>query len=191
MRVAVRIACMLLAVALLAAAVLGIVEIALAALGRSPLLIDGAVWNDRFRTTTWSDAGNQVLAGFVTLVGLGLLALALWPRREAVVGVGADLDGVDHRAGTGAGPVEAPVAATMRRRDLEDALARVAGSIDTVTAASVRVEDDAVRVNASTARRQAGDLPGRVEAAVTEAARRLAVATGPVRVRVQTAGGPS
>jgi hypothetical protein len=190
-RVAVRIACTILALALLAAAVLGIVEIILAALGRDHLLIDGAVWDDRLRNTRWEETENQVLAGLVAITGLGLLLLAWWPRRQGVVGVGHDLEGVDARGGTGAGPVKAPLAATMRRASLERALARAVAQVDTVTGADVKVEDDVIRVNASTARRQAGDLPDRIQRAVDDTARRLALGGRPTRVRVRTAGGSS
>lgn len=191
MRVAIRILCILLAAALLAACVLGIVEIALAALERPHLLIDGTVWDRRLRTTTWSTDANQALAAVVVLGGLVALVLAWWPRRDPVIGVGARLDGVDHRAGVGAGQVRAPVAATVRRRDLETALARAARRVDSVTDATVHVDRGGVTVRATTARRAAGDVPQRVEAAVTDAVQRMAVATGPVRARVRTSGGPS
>jgi hypothetical protein len=191
MRVAVRTICIVLAAALVLAATLGIVEIVMAALGRSHVLVDAGVWDERLRTTAWEDSENMILAGLVALVGLALLALAWWPRRQAVVGVGDGVEGVDAHAGLGAGSVDAPVAATIRRRDLEAALTRAASRVDTVTSASVSVDDDVIRVSAVTARRQGGDLRDRVQSAVTDSSRRLAVVPRPVKVKVQTSGGPS
>jgi hypothetical protein len=191
MRVAVRTICIVLAAALVLAATLGIVEIVMAALGRSHVLVDAGVWDERLRTTAWEDSENMILAGLVALVGLALLALAWWPRRQAVVGVGDGVEGVDAHAGLGAGSVDAPVAATIRRRDLEAALTRAASRVDTVTSASVSVDDDVIRVSAVTARRQGGDLRDRVQSAVTDSSHRLAVVPRPVKVKVQTSGGPS
>jgi hypothetical protein len=191
MRVAVRTICIVLAAALVLAATLGIVEIVMAALGRSHVLVDAGVWDERLRTTAWEDSENMILAGLVALVGLALLALAWWPRRQAVVGVGDGVEGVDAHAGLGAGSIDAPVAATIRRRDLEAALTRAASRVDTVTSASVSVDDDVIRVSAVTARRQGGDLRDRVQSAVTDSSHRLAVVPRPVKVKVQTSGGPS
>jgi hypothetical protein len=196
-RLAIRIVCMVLAVVLLAASLLLALEIALELAGQPHLLVDGAVWSERGRTLAWSEASNRALAALLVLVGVGLLALAWWPRREDVIAADVHLaqsdstadSKADSKAGTGAGPIDAPVTATVRRRDLEATLARAARRVDTVTDATVRVRRGTVRVDARTARRDVGDLRERVHAAVDGAAHRLAVNLDVAPVHVGTSEG--
>jgi hypothetical protein len=187
-RLAVRIISMVLAVAVAVGAGLLAIEIVLALAGQPHLLVDGGVWNNRGRTLAWSDPSNVALAVLLVIIGLVLLALAWWPRRSDVVPTDVPIDDVDGDAGTGAGPLRAPVAATVRRRDLEAALTRAASGVDSITDATVRVKGAKARINVTTRRRDAADLPERVRTAVDHQARRLAVDLRVAPARVSTSG---
>jgi hypothetical protein len=187
-RLVVRIVCMVLALVMLAASVLLALEVALALAGQPHLLVDGSAWSERGRTLAWSEPSNLALASLLVLVGLVLLTLAWWPRRDEVVPASLPQPHVDGDAGTGAGPVSAPVAATIRRRELETTLADSARRIDTITDATVKVRRGTVKVNATTARRDEGDLRERVHAAVSDAAQRWAVDFPVTTARIATSG---
>jgi hypothetical protein len=187
-RLVVRIVCMVLALVLLAGSVLLALEVALALAGQPHLLVDGSAWSERGRTLAWSEPSNLALATLLVFIGLALLALAWWPRRDEVVPASLPAPHVDGDAGTGAGPVKAPVAATIRRRELESTLAGAARTVDSITDASVRIRRGKVRVEATTARRDEGDLRERVRSAVDDAARRWAVDLPVTPARVATRG---
>jgi hypothetical protein len=108
LRTATRVLAAVLAVALMAGGLLGVIEIVLAASGRDPWLVPGDRWYRNLRTTPWRDDG-VVVAGVIVLAAgqalavpaLGVLALRRVP--EARHGAAAGLFFAWFDAGVGLG----------------------------------------------------------------------------------------
>jgi hypothetical protein len=153
MRAASRILAGLLALAAVVGGVLLIVEVAVAALERSPWLVAWDRWWRSAQEEEWSSGDVRTVALVLVLVGLVLLVVALsrWrptrlPLREEPGVVGGDL----------------------RRASLEGALGRTVEDLDGVEHARVRVVGGRARVRVDSSRREPGDLGGQVERRVAE-----------------------
>jgi hypothetical protein len=167
-----RVLALVLATALLVAAVIGFVEIAMAALNRPPWIVPGEVWATWLRGHRWNDAVVRV--GLSVVLGFGLLLLVAGVRR----GRPAELALTSTEPG---------VTVTASRRSVERLLAAAARSIPGITSAQVSARRRGVRVNAWTRIRDAGDLRERVEAAVRESIDGLELSRRPrLKVRVRT-----
>jgi Family of unknown function (DUF6286) len=175
MRIFGRLVAAFLALALLAGSVLVVLEILLAGLGRSPLVIPYDRWYVDALSTPWADAGLRLLLLAFILAGLLLLYLALASRRPL---------GLPLRK-TGA-----PVDAQITRRSLEQSLARAAQDVDGVSGARVRLSATRAAVTATTNRRVPGDIGDRVRAAVTDRLESLPLADrAQVSVNVRSRSG--
>jgi len=167
-----RVLAFVLATALLAAAVIGLVEIALAALHRPPWVVPGADWANWLRGHHWND--GVVRAGLIVVLVVGLLILVAGVRR----GRPAELALTSTEPG---------VTLAASRRSVERVLEAAAHSIPGITSARVSARRHGVRVDARTRVRDAGDLRDRVEAAVRESIAGLDLSRPPpLSVRVRT-----
>lgn len=151
MRIFGRLVAAVLALVLLAGCLLVVLEILLAGLGRSPLVIPFDRWYDDALTTPWTDANLRLLFLALIVGGLVLLFLALASRRP----LGFPL----RKTG-------APVDAQVTRKSLEQSLSRAARDVDGVSGAKVRMSSKRAAVTATTNRRVPGDLGDAVKAAV-------------------------
>jgi hypothetical protein len=170
MRTLSRLAAALLAIALLAAGIITVIEVVAAAFGAGPVLLPHDTWARDGRTAHWDDTGVRLFLLGVGAVGVALLLMTLGRRRAASV-VLADRPGVD--------------AAEVRRSSLEHNLADSARSVDGVRAASVRVERQRIRVSATTDRRDAAGVGDAVERAVDGRVAQIGLRSAPP-VRVAT-----
>jgi len=170
MRSAARLLAALVALALVAAGVVAVVEVVAAALGADPLLVPRDGWAADGRSTEWADRGVRYFFIIVGAVGVVLAAVALVrrPPRRLAVPAPSGLEDV-----------------TIRRRGLERSLQRTAESIDGVRQASVRIKRTQVRIRIGTHRRDANGLPEAVQEAVTSRLGGIGVAE-PLAVKVMT-----
>jgi Family of unknown function (DUF6286) len=98
-------------------------EIALAGLGRGPWIIPYDDWYARARGTAWEAAGARWLSAALAAAGLALLLLQVW------------------RAAPRSLPLpEGRSRAALSRRSVEQALARAAGGVAGVSAATAQVK---------------------------------------------------
>lgn len=146
-----RVVCALLALALLLASLLAVVEIAAAALDRAPVLVPHAEQESWLRAHSWDE--NIVRAVLAGLVVLGLLCLFLAFRRgkPAALPLSGRTDGVD---------------VTASRRSVEKTLAAAAARTTGVTGANASVSRRTARVDARTVARSASGVHEEVETAV-------------------------
>jgi hypothetical protein len=156
-----RLLALLLAVALVAAGVLLLVEVVAAWFGRGPVLLSEtatATW----RTTAWDDAAVVWTAVGVGVVGLLCLTIAVWPDNPTTVPT--RLDDVE-----------------LERRPLEQVLRRELQAVDGVADATVRVRRSRTRARVDTNRM--------IDTAAVETAsqERLAQATQRLAVPTETA----
>jgi hypothetical protein len=146
-----RVVCALLALALLIGSLLAIVEIAAAALGRSPVLVPHTEWAGWLRDHSWNDGiVRAVLAGLVVL-GLLLLFLGLRRGKPASLALTHRTDGVD---------------VTVSRRSVEQTLAAAAARTAGITKANASVRRRTARVRARTMARSTSGGRDAVETAV-------------------------
>ncbi len=173
MRALTRAVSALLAAALLAAALVTVLELARAALDDPPLTPWPTVrrW---MRETSLSDGGAVAASAGLAGLGVLLVLLGVWPRRPAALRLAAT---VPH------------VAAGTTRRSLQRALEAAAGSVDGVAAAAVRITRRAVRVEASPDVHAGPEVRSAVEERVVEALGRIALAR-PLAVQVRLTGAP-
>lgn len=146
-----RVLATVLAIALLAGAVLAVIEIVLSAMGRPPLLVPHARWADWLQAQTWNSAISYVILAGLVVVGLVLLVLAVRPGKPATLSLPSQQHGVR---------VEAS------RRSVERSLSSVASRVTGVSGASASAGRRAVRVDASTTTRAEPQLQGQVTEAV-------------------------
>lgn len=148
-----RVLSALLALALLFAAVVTIVEIVLGTLGRPPWLVPYPQWEQWLGQHPWNDA--RVDAGLVVLalVGLLLLFLALRRGKPATLPLSSDTPGVR---------------LTASRRSVEKSVAAAAARTGGVTNATASARRRTVRVDAQTTMRSQANLQQQVAAAVRE-----------------------
>lgn len=167
-----RVMALVLATALLLAAVIGVVEIASAALGRPPWIIAGKDWASWLRVHRWDDGVVRAGLSVALLCGVLLLVTGLRRGRPVELTLTATQPGVTF---------------TASRRSVERLLDAAARSIPGVTSARVSTGRRGVRVDAVTRTAAAGDLRDRVEAAVRERLDGLRLSTPPrLTLRIRT-----
>ena len=132
-RVVNRVLCAVLALALLVAGLVVIIEIVLAGLQRGPWLVPHDRWWRWATTTAWSHRSARLL--FAGLVLTGLVLLTLEVRRR-------------HPSSLPLAPGPGGVASELDRRDVERWLAEWAGRVEGVTEAQAEVRNRVVRVRA-------------------------------------------
>jgi hypothetical protein len=152
-RVANRVVSALVALALLAAAAIGLVEIVLAALGRAPWLVERSHVAADLHERAWEDGGVRLIAILVMIVGLVLVVVALKRSLISDLRMTSDSDAVE---------------ATVTRKSLQSYLAGVAASQGGVTSASASIGRKRVVLTVESPLRDPGDLGARVDAVVTE-----------------------
>ncbi len=170
MRVTSRLVGIVIALAVLASAVLAIIEAGLALVGADAWVVRGPSTDDLARLT-WAAPSWRLAALAILAAGVALLAWAWWPRPALTVPVRQDGSGTlrVRRAS-----VEATVAARVREQPF-------------VTDAEVTVRSGAVHVRAGTTRPANPDE----QASVRDSVRRAVQALGldPERVHVQIRAG--
>lgn len=172
MRTFTRVISAVLAVALLAGGVLGVIEVLLAASGRQPWLVPGDRWDRNLRTTPWRDNAAVVAAIILLAVGLLLLLSQLLRRRPASYEVTV--------------PPEARARAEVSRRGIERAAGQAASQIDGVDKVHARAGAKSLRIDARTSRTSDDTLETAVSDAVGNALMPLQLRNPPpldVRVR--------
>ena len=163
-----RVVAALLALALLAGALLTLVELILAALDRRPWVVPHAHWRQWLVEHSWDDATiRAVLVGLV-VIGLVLILLGLRRGRPGSIELPPDLPGVHVRAS---------------RRSVEMSLAAAAARVTGVTDAQASAGRRSVRVTARTLTSQP-ELQQHVTAAV--AGRLESFGLDRMRARVRT-----
>ncbi len=148
-----RILAALTALALLAAAVIGIVEIALAALDLPPWIVPVDDWATWLRERVWTDIVVRVVLAGILILGLLLLVVGLRRGRPSTLPLSSASPGVTF---------------TASRRSVESVLAATARRTDGVTTADASAKRRDVRIDATTQMRDPGDLQSRVASAVED-----------------------
>lgn len=151
-RAANRVVATVLALLLLAAAVIGIVEVVLAALGRQPWLLPHATVAADLHSRLWTDGLVRACAAVVAVLGLVLLVLGLRRGSPSGIDLHSDTDGVSM---------------TVTRKSLQRYLAGVAAAQTGASSASATAGRGRVTVRAVTAQRDPNDLQTRIWDAVT------------------------
>lgn len=128
----------LLAVALLAASVIVIIEVIAVATHSSYAVIDWHVWYRWAGRTHWKKGVIRVWAVVLIVAGLALLALQLKPRRTPRLQIATDDEATD---------------AAITRRGLRDAVRSAASGIDGVSTAKVAVSRRKIAVIGTAAAR--------------------------------------
>ncbi len=152
MRAMNRIVATLIALALLAFAVVAVVEIVLSAVGKAPWIVQHDAIATDLHQRTWQDGLVRVVAIAVAMLGLLLLLVGIKPGAPSDLPLNSDLDGV---------------AITVTRQSLERYVIGIASAEPGVDSSSAAVKRGRVEVNASTSLRDPGDLKERVQSAVT------------------------
>ncbi len=161
MRAVERLVVVLLAAALLAAGLVGLVEIGLAAADRPPWLLPRGAWATGVRDLDgWSDGSLRLPAIALVVAGAALVALALWPRRPELLLLGGAVE--DHQD-------------QVTRRGMEALIEESILADVEVRTASVKVGRRQV---AATVSAVADSEPGAVRGRVTELVRRRLADTG-------------
>lgn len=164
MRALSRILAGLLALAAVAGGVLLIVEIAVAALERSPWVVPWDRWWRSAQEQPWSSGDTRIVAVILVAAGLIFLIVALSRWRPTRLPL-QDEPGV--------------VGGDVRRASLERSLARAAEDLDGVDKATVRLVGSRARVRVDSSRREPGDLGTQVGRRVTERLDALQLAAPP------------
>lgn len=133
MRAAARIVSAVIAVALVTAAVVTIVEVARMLAGAGPWLIPADDWLSRGRSSTWGDTDVLLVLLGAALIGSALIVFALWPRRVHAVETSGAGSGID---------------IYIERRGLERVLGERVQRVDGIRDAAVDVKKRKVVVNA-------------------------------------------
>lgn len=152
MRVVNRLLALLIALALLAAGVVLIIEIIAEAAGADPVVFD---WRETYRwaaRTSWESVTVRTVGVLLAIGGLALLVLQLVPRRPDRLPVRGD-DGTD---------------AAITRRGLAYSVSDAVNEVDGVNTARVQVRRRSVKVKA---RARPGLADGSAREAATDAAR--------------------
>jgi hypothetical protein len=146
-----RVICALLALALLLGSLWAVVEIAAAALGRAPVLIDHTDWTRWLRAHSWDDWAVAAVLGGLVVLGLLFLLLAFRRGKPASLPLRSRTDGVD---------------VVASRRSVEKALASAAARTTGITGASASVSRRTARVEARTLARSEPGVRAETETAV-------------------------
>ncbi len=161
MRAANRLVAALVALVLLAACVVTVVEIVLAALGKSWWLVNHHAMANDLHQRTWDDGWVRLVAIIAVLGGLALVYVALKRSAPTDLPLRSDDEGVT---------------LTVTRKSLENYVAGVAEAETGVDSSSVKARRGRVGVTASTTLRDPGDLQVRVQAAVGDRLQSLRLA---------------
>ena len=165
-----RVVGLVVAVALIAASIVLIVEIVAAQLDQNPVIVDWRTWPETLRTTTWVGARDALAV--TAAVALAILVLQLLPRRPSTIEA--------KREGTDRG-----VHLSVRRRHLERTMAAEAAELDGIDRARVRCRPNRISVGARTSRRDVQGLDASLRSLVSSELERLDMEDSPeVRVRV-------
>jgi hypothetical protein len=148
-----RVVAALLALALLAASLLAVVEIVAAALDRAPVLVPHPDWTEWLLTQYWNDWIVIVALGGLVVLGLLLLLLALRRGKPASLALKSRTEGVDVSAS---------------RRSVEKSLTAAAARTSGIAGASASVGRRTARVDARTVARSEPEKRDEVESAVRE-----------------------
>ncbi len=148
-----RVLAALLALALLFAGVVTIVEIVLATLRRAPWLVPYRQWAQWLSQHSWNDSVVEAGLVLIALIGLLLLFLALRRGKPGTLPLSSRTQGVQVSAS---------------RRSVEKAVAAAASRTSGVTNATASARRRAVRVDAQTTMRSQSNLQQQVAAAVRE-----------------------
>ena len=141
----------LVALALLLASLVALVEIVAAAVGRAPVVVRYPEWTAWLREHSWDDpVVRSVLVGLV-LVGLLLVLLALRRGKPAAIPLHERTPGVNVKAS---------------RKSVERSLVAAASRTSGIAGAEASVRRGSARVDARTVGRTESDLREQVEAAV-------------------------
>jgi hypothetical protein len=127
----------------------------------------------RLRTTTWSATSVLVVAAVVAAVGLLVLLAGLLPGRRKLLAVTSG---------------RATATVGVGRRSVRRTVAHAAEGVDGVSSASVELKRRSVAVTVVSPLRDPGDLPSRVQDAVSERLASLALVKplgAAVRVRAR------
>ena len=135
MRAAARIISAVVALTLVAATSVALVEIGRMLAGAGPWLLPADAWLSRGRSSTWGDTDVRLALLGGVLVGAAFLAFALWPRRVHAVATSSAGSGVD---------------VYIERRGLERAVGERVQRVDGIRDAAVEVKKHKVVVNART-----------------------------------------
>jgi len=150
MRTVNRLIAAVLALGLIAAGLLIVVEIILAALRLAPLVVPYESWLDSARGSSYGD--RSVITAAIVLVALGLVLIALQLfRRPLSYSLLPKHDGAE---------------AEIDRRSLEQVSARAAREVDGVQKVRCRATPSKLAVSATTGRDETIGLDSRVRAAV-------------------------
>jgi hypothetical protein len=176
-RILTRVVSALLALLLLVGGLAAAVEIMVAGIGREePLWLPWDEWRRTALDTPWRDPATRIVFIVLLLVGLGLLALLLAPRRPRGIALAPRVDGAD---------------ADLDRAGLEQWLASRLARVDGVDGVGVRIRRGRARVAASTPTRETAGVGTRLTAAAVAALGELGLASSlPVRVSVASARHP-
>lgn len=153
MRATNRIVATLLALALLAASVVTVAEIVLAALGKSPWIVQHAAIARDLHQRSWQDGLIRAVAAATIVLGLLLLLVGVKRSATSQLPLQSDVDGVTM---------------TVTRTSLERYVAGIARAQPGVDSSSATAKRGRVAVTASTTLRDPGDLKTRVQHAVTD-----------------------
>lgn len=146
------------ALSLVVLALVTLVEVILAALGRPAWLVDDTAARDELARRPWEDPMVILGSTMLLVVGLGLLTAALVTGRRVSLAMDS---------GTEAASL------SVRRRSLERYLASVATAQPGVLRAKASVGRGRIRVKADTTRLDAQDVRERVQHAVSDRVRSL------------------
>jgi hypothetical protein len=175
MRVATRILCAVLAIAIAAASVVAMVEVALALAGRGPWLVDARPWFDDLSGAPWASPTHRLVLLLALAAGIALLAVAWAPRRPVTLPM------ADERLPDG-------IEVDLRRAEVERRLAASAREVPYVVDASARA-DSAVTVVVGSTRPSDESVRRQVEEAVRGAADRLGLEGSSTRIKVRASSG--
>lgn len=126
----------LLALAVLAASVILVIEVIAVAVHARPVVIDWRTWYAWAERTEWKAGVIRVWAAVLILLGLLLILIQLKPRRTTRFGLDSDDEATD---------------VAITRRGLRDASRNAATSVDGVSSASVAVSRRKITISGASA----------------------------------------
>jgi len=171
MRVTTRLVSAVAAALLTVAAVVALIELLLAALGRTPWVVDWRSLETFGQEHSWDDAAVRLIALALGAIGMALLVAAL-RRRPAVT--------LDSHLGTELTDV------SVRRRPLEALVDEVARSVDGVADATSHWNGHAITVHVTTRRAVTAGIDGAVGPRIDAVLRRWGIDGEPARVTVRS-----
>ncbi len=151
MRAANRIVAALVALVILAACVIAVVEIVLAALGKAPWIVHHTAISNDLHQRIWSDGWVRTAAAVAVVIGVLLLLVAF--KRSAPTDLALQ-------------PDDPGVTMTVTRKSLERYIAGLAEAETGVDSSSAHARQGRVAVSAATTLRDPGDLGNRVEQSI-------------------------